>query len=39
MDERSKRIDNALNYNVEPSEIQKYEHALNYLDSRDNISV
>lgn len=36
MDERSKRIDNALNYNVEPSEIQKYEHALNYLDSIGN---
>lgn len=33
MDERQKRIDDALNYDIEPSEIKKYENALNYLDS------
>ena len=32
-DERQKRIDEALNAGIEPSEIQKYEKTLNYLDS------
>lgn len=32
-DERQKRIDSALNAGVEPSEIQKYEGTLRYLDS------
>lgn len=31
-DERQKRIDEALNYGVEPSEIQKYERFINFLD-------
>ena len=33
LDERQKRIDKALGYGVEPSDIKKYEQALNYLDS------
>ncbi len=33
LDERQKRIDEALNAGIEPSEIQKYERTLNYLDS------
>lgn len=33
LDERQKRIDEALNAGIEPSEIQKYEKTLNYLDS------
>lgn len=32
-DERQRRIDEALNAGIEPSEIQKYERTLNYLDS------
>ena len=32
-DERQKRIDEALNVGIEPSEIQKYERTLSYLDS------
>lgn len=32
-DERQKRIDSALNAGIEPSEIQKYEGTLRYLDS------
>ena len=32
-DERQKRIDDALNAGIEPSEIQKYERTLEYLDS------
>lgn len=31
-DERQKRIDEALNAGIEPSEVQKYERTLNYLD-------
>lgn len=31
-DERQKRIDEALNYGIEPSEIQKYERVISYLD-------
>lgn len=39
-DERQKRIDDALNYGIEPSEIQKYERLINYLETinEDNIS-
>ena len=33
LDEKQKRIDQALNYGVEASEIKKYEQTLNYLDS------
>lgn len=33
LDERQKRIDEALDAGIEPSEIQKYERTLNYLDS------
>ena len=33
LDEKQKRIDQALNYGVENSEIKKYEQTLNYLDS------
>lgn len=32
-DERTKRIDEALNYDIEPSEIKKYENTLNYLEN------
>ena len=32
-DERQRRVDEALNVGIEPSEIRKYEQALNYLDS------
>ena len=33
LDEKQKRIDQALNYGVEVSEVKRYEQALNYLDS------
>ena len=33
LDEKQKRIDQALNYGVETSEVKKYEQTLNYLDS------
>ena len=33
LDERQKRIDEALNAGIEPSEINKYESTLSYLDS------
>lgn len=33
LDERQKRIEEALNAGIEPSEVQKYERILNYLDS------
>lgn len=33
LDERQKRVDEALNNNVEPSAIRKYESTLNYLNS------
>lgn len=33
LDERQKRIDAALNAGIEPSEIQKYEKTLSYLNS------
>ena len=40
LDERQKRIDEALNAGVEPAEIRKYENTINFLDSikEDNIS-
>ena len=39
-DERQKRIDEALGVGIEPTDIQKYENTLNYLDSikEENIS-
>lgn len=38
LEEKHRRIDEALNANVEVSEIRKYENVLNYLDSiKDNI--
>lgn len=39
-DERQKRIDEALNAGVEPTEIRKYENTINFLDSikEENIS-
>lgn len=33
LEEKQKRIDEALNYGVKPSEINQYENTLNYLDS------
>lgn len=33
LDERQRRIDAALNADIEPEEIKKYENALSYLDS------
>lgn len=40
-DERQKRIDEALSVGIEPSEIQKYERVLNYLDNikEENITL
>lgn len=40
LDERQKRIDEALNAGVEPTEIKKYENTINFLDSikEENIS-
>ena len=40
LDERQKRIDEALNAGVEPIEIRKYENIINFLDSikEENIS-
>ena len=40
LDERHKRIDEALNAGVEPTEIKKYENTINFLDSikEENIS-
>ena len=32
LDERKKRIDEALNVGIEPTEIRKYENTLNFLD-------
>ena len=39
LDEREKRISEALNYNVERSDIQKYEQTLSYLDSINNDAI
>lgn len=33
LDERQRRIDEALNAGIEPTEIKKYENTLNFLDS------
>lgn len=33
LDERQKRIDDALSANIEPTEVKKYENICNYLDS------
>mgnify|MGYP007011752385 FL=1 len=40
LDERQKRIDEALNAGAEPTEIRKYENTINFLDSikEENIS-
>lgn len=40
LDERQKRIDEALNAGVEPTEIKRYENTMNFLDSikEENIS-
>lgn len=40
LDERQKRIDEALNAGIEPTEIRKYENTINFLDSikEENIS-
>lgn len=40
LDERQKRIDEALNAGVEPTEIRRYENTINFLDSikEENIS-
>lgn len=40
LDERQKRIDEALNAGIEPTEIKKYENTINFLDSikEENIS-
>lgn len=32
LEERQKRIDDALNYGIEPTEIKRYENTLNFLD-------
>lgn len=40
LEERQKRIDDALNYGIEPTEIKRYENTLNFLDSvkKENIT-
>lgn len=38
-DERQKRIDAALNVGIEPTEIQKYERALDYLNSLQDTEI
>ena len=38
-DERQKRIDDALNYGVEVTDVKKYESTLNYLDSIQESSI
>lgn len=39
IEERNRRIDEALNAGIEPSEIKKYESTLNYLDSIDDATI
>jgi hypothetical protein len=39
LDERQKRIDEALNYGVEPSQVSQYERTLDYLDSLNDESI
>jgi hypothetical protein len=36
LDEKQKRISEALDYGIEPSEIKKYENTIDYLDSLDD---
>ena len=38
-DERQKRVDEALNAGVEPSDIRKYENTIAYLDSINNDTI
>lgn len=38
-DERQKRIDEALNAGIEPSEIKRYENALSYLNSLQDSAI
>lgn len=38
-DERQKRIDDALNAGIEPSEIKKYENTLSYLNSLQDSAI
>lgn len=38
-DERQKRIDDALNAGVEPTEVGKYERMISYLDSIDDSTI
>ena len=39
LDEKQKRIDQALNYGVETSEVKKYEQTLTYLDSLQEANI
>ena len=39
LDEKQKRIDKALNYGVETSEVKKYEQTLTYLDSLQEANI
>jgi hypothetical protein len=39
LDERQKRIDEALNYGVEPSQVSQYERTLDYLNSLNDESI
>lgn len=39
LDEKQRRVDEALNLGIEPSEIKKYEDTLNYLDSIDDKTI
>lgn len=39
LDERQKRINEALNAGVEPTEIRRYENTINFLDSINNESI
>lgn len=39
LDERQKRIDEALNAGVEPDTVRQYENAINYLDSLDEDAI
>lgn len=39
LEERQKRIDEALNVGVEPTEIRKYENTINFLDSIEDENI
>lgn len=39
LDEKQKRIDEALNYGIEPTEIKKYENVIDFLDSIDDDTI